>query len=247
MLNPSFVLATDLDGTFLGGSEAQRRNLYDHLLEQPDHLLIFVTGRDVDFIRDLVAQPGMPRPHYIIGDVGTSVFHGSNFEPIVAVEAPIASSWEKSASRVADMLDGHPRLRLQPVPFRHRRSYYYDPATFPRDVLQEVEGAGLDWILSADEFFDVLPRGVSKGPTLMRLLRHLGLSEERVLVAGDTLNDLSLYETGLRGVAVGNAEAPLLERIETLPNAYRSDLPGAAGISDALRHFGFSNVKEFSS
>ena len=50
------VLATDLDGTFLGGSETARRRLYSWIEANRDEVgLIFVTGRDPGFIRDLNA------------------------------------------------------------------------------------------------------------------------------------------------------------------------------------------------
>ena len=90
-----------------------------------------------------------------------------------------------------------------------------------------------------DRFLDVLPAGVAKGPTLNRLIDELGFDRDRVLVAGDTLNDLSLFETGLKGVAVGNAEPRLLASVAARANVYCSTLPGAAGISDALMHYGF--------
>ena len=46
---------------------------------------------------------------------------------------------------------------------------------------------GLDSLVSDNRFFDVLPRGVSKGPSLRRLIAHLDIPEDRVLAAGDTL------------------------------------------------------------
>jgi len=244
MKNPSLILATDLDGTFLGGTDKQCKVLYDWISAHENHILIFVTGRDLPFIRQLVKSPGMPRPHYIIADIGTSVFDGATFEPVLDVESSIATLWDNGADRIAALLDNEPSLKLQDAPFRYRRSYYYDPHTFSSDLLSKVEETGYDWILSADRFFDVLPRGVSKGPTLLRLLEYLSLPRDNVLVAGDTLNDLSLFETRLKGVAVGGAEEPLLESIQNLSNVYRSSEPGAAGIWDALKHFRFSTIKE---
>ena len=47
MSSPGLILATDLDGTFLGGSDSQRRRLYDAISARPDALLVFVTGRDL--------------------------------------------------------------------------------------------------------------------------------------------------------------------------------------------------------
>lgn len=235
---PGVILATDLDGTFLGGSQDERRALYESLRARADALLIFVTGRDLDFIRRLVAEPGMPRPHYIIGDVGTTVVDGSDFRPVAAIEAEIAARWGDAAGRVRRMLKDEPGLRLQPTPFRYRVSYYYDPERLAPETVRKVEDAGFDCLLSADTFLDVLPKGISKGPTLLRLIAELGLPRDRVLVAGDTFNDLSLFETRLKGVAVGNSEPRLIDAIATFDWVFQSARPGAAGISDALCHFG---------
>lgn len=230
------VLATDLDGTFLGGSEAQRLALYRWIAERREHVtLIFVTGRDLPFIRDLVRDGPVPQPDYVIGDVGTTVAGGSAIEPIPALETEIAQRWGDAGARVRALLDGEPGLRLQDIAFRHRVSYWYDPAVLAVDAAERVRAAGFDCLLSADTFFDVLPRGISKGPTLLRLIEHLALPHADVLVAGDTLNDLSLFETGLHGVAVGNSEPALRTRIAHLSNVHQSPEPGAAGIADALR------------
>ena len=129
---------------------------------------------------------------------------------------------------------------LRPV-WNSERSFMVSPATStlsPRTVAK-VEVCGFDCLLSADRFFDVLPRGVSKGPTLMRLVEALELDREAVLVAGDTMNDLSLFQTGFKGVAVGNSEPRLKAAVSRLPNVYCSPSPGAAGIADAIRHFNF--------
>lgn len=56
-------------------------------------------------------------------------------------------------------------------------------------------------------------------------------------MAGDTLNDLSMFDTGLAGVAVGNREAALDAAIQQHGNVYRSPHPGAAGVLDALQRF----------
>ena len=232
------ILATDLDGTFLGGSQAQRHALYQALDRRDDVLLIFVTGRDIDFLRDLVEQPGMPQPDLIIGDVGTSVWDTATWEPIEALEQDIRTRWDDASARVLDLLAGEPGLTLQPTPFRHRVSYYYDPRQLRQETLRKVQDAGFDWLLSADTYFDVLPRGIQKGPTLMRLIERLNLAAERVLVAGDTLNDLSLFQTGLKGVAVGNSEPKLLEAIAEFDWVHRARGEGAAGIAEAISHFG---------
>lgn len=236
---PKLVLATDLDGTFLGGRDAHRRALYAHLNARDDVMLIFVTGRDVDFIAELIRTPGMPRPHYVIGDIGTSIYDGERLEPVAELEAPIAARWNGANARVLEMLKDEPGLSLQNTPFRHRVSYDYDPAELSQASVAKVEAAGFDCLLSADRYFDVLPKGISKGPTLVRLVEALGLDPGSVLVAGDTMNDLSLFQTGFKGVAVANSEPRLLKSVGRMRHVHQSRLPGAAGIADAILHFKF--------
>jgi HAD superfamily hydrolase (TIGR01484 family) len=239
MTSATFLLATDLDGTFLGGTDEQRAALYGDLAARRDVLLIFVTGRDIDFIAELIEMPGMPRPHYVIGDVGTSIYDGATLEPITALEADIAQRWGAANARIMELLANESGLRLQMTTFRHRVSYDYNSAQLAPRTVAKIEAAGFDCLLSADRFLDVLPPGIAKGPTLNRLIDELGFDRDRVLVAGDTINDLSLFETGLKGVAVGNAEPRLLAAVAARANVYCSSLPGAAGISDALIHYGF--------
>jgi hydroxymethylpyrimidine pyrophosphatase-like HAD family hydrolase len=235
------VLATDLDGTFLGGPESSRLDLYRWIDDHRDAVtLIFVTGRDLPFIRDLVATTPVPQPDFVVGDVGTTIAGGVEIVPIEDLERPIAEIWGDAGPRMRALLDGTPGLTPQPTPFRYRLSYFYDPAQPPLDAAARVEAEGFDCLMSADLYFDVLPRGIYKGPTLIRLVEHLGLDANDVLVAGDTLNDLSLFETGYAGVAVGNSEPALRARLAGLPNVHLSQEPGAAGILDALARRGLT-------
>ena len=88
----------------------------------------------------------------------------------------------------------------------------------------------------------MLPPGVNKGSTLQRVLELLEMPQVPVVVAGDTLNDLGLFQTGFPGVMVGNAEAPLLEWLPQLPNTYLAKGAGCSGILEGLEHFGFAKL-----
>lgn len=241
-----FVLATDLDGTFLGGADSDRRALYDWIEGSRDTIgLIFVTGRDPGFIKDLCAD-GIPWPEYVVGDVGTTIARVEDRElhPIEALESEISKAWNDSGARVRETLADHPGLTLQPTDFRYRVSYDMDPDAFTRDSIEAVEEMGLDWILSDNRFFDVLPKGVSKGPSLKRLVAHLGIAPNTVLAAGDTLNDLSMLECGLPAVAVGGSETALVERVEPLRHVYIAKGIGAAGILEAVRELDLHDIPE---
>ena len=185
----------------------------------------------------------------MVGDVGTSVAKVDRnaptpLQPIEALEGEIAARWGNAGPRVRQALDGHPGLTLQATEFRFRVSYDLDPARFDPGAVETVAALGLDHLISNNQFFDVLPRGVSKGPTLRRLLDHLGVDARRVLAAGDTLNDLSMLGCGLPAVAVGGAEPALLQRLAGRTNVHAARAIGAAGIVEAIRHFGLHPIPE---
>ena len=69
------LLATDLDGTFLGGRQADRLKLYRLIREQEDIRLMFVTGRGIESVMPLLDNPVIPDPDYIICDVGATILN----------------------------------------------------------------------------------------------------------------------------------------------------------------------------
>lgn len=232
------VLATDLDGTFLGGTDADRAQFYDWVESNRTRVgLIFVTGRDPGFISDLTRSHGVPRPDFVVGDVGTTIAEvgpDHHLSPIEALEAEIEAAWGTAGASVHAALMAAPGLRLQSTGFRYRASYDMDPDTFDASALDIVAELGLDALISDNRFFDVLPKGVSKGPSLLRLLAHLGVSHDRTLVAGDTLNDLSMLALGLPAVAVGGSEQALLDEVTSLDHVHIADGVGVAGIAEAI-------------
>ncbi|MEM9249628.1 MAG: HAD-IIB family hydrolase [Pseudomonadota bacterium] len=236
-----FVLATDLDGTFLGGTEAARAALYAWIEARRDTVgLIFVTGRDPDFIMSLTRGTSVPAPDYVVGDVGTTiarVTQAGEVAPMAELEAEIATAWGDAGPRVRAALEGAPGLALQPTAFRYRLSYDMQPAVMASDLPDRIRDMGVDVLVSDNRFFDVLPRGVSKGPSLRRLIAHLGIEERRVLAAGDTMNDFSMLSTGLPAVAVGNSEPALLDALGPASYLHRADGAGAAGIVEAIAAF----------
>ena len=137
-----FVLATDLDGTFLGGSDEDRRKLYDWIEANRETVgLIFVTGRDPEFIGELCSSNGVPWPEYAVGDVGTTIATVSpsdGVSPILHLEEEIAARWGEAGESVRARLDGHPGLRLQPTDFRYRVSYDLDHEAFDRSACSIV-------------------------------------------------------------------------------------------------------------
>ncbi len=227
-------LATDLDGTFLGGRQADRLALYRLLRDSSEVRLSFVTGRGVETVFPLLSDPLIPDPEFIIADVGATVVHGDGLQPVQPVQWEIDQRWI-GTEPVLRALSGVPGLERQRVPQERRCSFFLDDPALVDEVRRRLEHLECEVLYSADRYLDVLPRGVSKGSTLRRLAEHLHVPADDVLVAGDTLNDESLFTEGFRGVVVGHAEPALREATADLPDVLHARSPGAGGILEAVR------------
>ncbi len=237
------LLATDLDGTLLGGSASQRSRLYQLITAHPDIRLIFVTGRGVENVLPLLSDPLIPTPDFIIADVGASVVNGRTLQPLPEIQEQIDAAWP-GEHVVAAALEHISALQRQEVPQERRCSFFCEAHHIDDEVRRIVNELGCDMLFSAGRYFDVLPRGVNKGSTLQRLLEHLEARHDEVLVAGDTLNDLSMLRTGFNGVCVGKSERELLDVTRDEPYVYHARAAGAGGILEAIGHFELLSASE---
>jgi len=230
------LLATDLDGTFLGGRPEHRQALYQLINGNRDVQLVFVTGRGLEAVMPLLADPAIPQPDYIICDVGGTVVDGS-LQPVQPLQAAIDARWP-GEHVVAEAMRAFPELERQEVPQRRRCSYFCHVDAVTPAMAELAAGLGCAVLYSDSRYLDILPAGVNKGSTLTALVEHLGIERQRVLVAGDTLNDLSMFEAGFQGVCVGRSEAGLIEATRHLPATLHADDAGCGGILQAILHFG---------
>lgn len=75
------------------------------------------------------------------------------------------------------------------------------------DFIQGRHYEGVDFVKSSVNYLEMMPSGVSKGKTLLRLAEILGIRPENTIGIGDYNNDIELIrDTGL-GFAVENAPA----------------------------------------
>jgi glucosylglycerol-phosphate synthase len=227
-------LATDLDGTFLGGRQADRLALYRLVRDNPEIRLTFVTGRGVETVFPLLSDPLIPDPEFIVADVGATVVHGDGLQPVQPVQWEIDQRWI-GTEPVVRALAGLAGVERQRVPQERRCSFFLDDPSLVDEVRRRLVHLECDVLFSAGHYLDVLPKGVSKGSTLRRLAEHLHVEPDEVLVAGDTLNDESLFTEGFRGVVVGHAEPALREATARLPAVLQAEAPGAGGILEAVR------------
>ena len=229
------LLATDLDGTFLGGSLEHKKRLYK-LFQNDLITLVFVTGRGIESILPLFEDEIMPRPSYIISDVGATVVYGDTLKPVEPLQSGIKKKWPGSAGVLQHFKDAE-WLQYQPVAQQRRCSFFLKDASRVQQAKQMADEINCDVIYSAGKFLDVLPKGVNKGSTLTNLLEYLKVNKNNVLIAGDTMNDFSLYECGFNSVAVGASEPALLKATSSMKHVFHAQIPGAGGIIEAMEHF----------
>ncbi len=243
---PQLVLVTDLDGTLLAGSPAAKGAFYAWLEQRRDRVLhVFSTGRDLASVGRLLLQETIqrpPAPHLVISDVGATVACGTSLALLPGLVDPIERRWQGCAERLAPLLRNQPGLSPQPVSAHRRLAYDVDLGKLDPGLPARLSAQGVDCLISADRYLDVLPAGVNKGSTLLALLEWLELDPSTVITAGDSLNDLAMFQTGLMGVMVGNAEPALRQELPRLQCTYAARAPGCEGIAEGLRHFGFAHL-----
>ncbi|MDA3913571.1 glucosylglycerol-phosphate synthase [Oleiagrimonas sp.] len=237
------LLATDLDGTFLAGHSEKRLQLYQLLSRREDMRLVYVTGRGLEAVLPLLADPTLPHPDYIICDVGATVVDGHDIHPVEPLQRRITARWPGEQAVIQAVGEDH-GMQRQDVPQERRVSYFCAEEQIPDDLYVKVRDLGCELLHSAKRYLDILPAGVNKGSTLRALVEQLEIDPSRVLVAGDTLNDHSMYGRGFAGVCVGDSEPGLLEATKSLDKTLHAKQPGCGGILEAMDHFDLLDAEE---
>ncbi|WP_225728830.1 MULTISPECIES: trehalose-6-phosphate synthase [unclassified Nocardia] len=230
------ILITDLDGTLLGGTLSGRRHLSAELARR-DITVVFATGRGVASVARVLSDPLVPRPRWIIADVGATVV-GADLRPVADIQDRLRAGWP-GTQRVRHALRRFRHLTYQRVPQAGRCSYLLAPEQLTDELTAAVAALGCGWQYSADRYFDVLPRNASKGNAAAALATKFGWPTDSILVAGDSRNDASLFDLGAHGVIVGGAEPALHEAVPDDPRVLRPDRRGAGAILEALRDLGW--------
>lgn len=101
-----------------------------------------------------------------------------------------------------------------------------------------LERIGVDLLGSADTYVDVLPAGVKKGHDPAPRPPLAGRRRAGGRRGRGHLNDLDLFDTGLRGIVVANCEPAFRERLGAGARVYFARGEGAAGVLEGLVHYG---------
>lgn len=106
-------------------------------------------------------------------------------------------------------------------------------------VLEVLRGDGFDFkfIFSGESDLDILAPAAGKDAAMRHLAGHLGIARDRTVAAGDSGNDLALFQAAGRAIAVGNARPELLQAMPK-DTTYHAHAHYAAGVLEGLIEFG---------
>ena len=122
---------------------------------------------------------------------------------------------EMIVTSVADMVD-------RPV----SRVIIRDPDASADDFVALAANLGLhgtDYVVGWTAWLDLTPVGVSKASGLEHVCTQLGLTSADVLAIGDGRNDIEMLRWAGRGVAMGQAVAPVIEAADDVTASVADD------------------------
>ena len=97
-------------------------------------------------------------------------------------------------------------------------------------------GTRMDVFRSAPFFIELVPKGIDKAQSLMRLLNKTGLTRDDLIAFGDGYNDLSMIRLAGMGVAMANAVDKLKAEADYITLSNEED-----GVADAIEKLCYSN------
>ena len=79
------------------------------------------------------------------------------------------------------------------------------------EYIKTIEHSGCDFIFSSKNYYEVLPKGISKGYALQKLASILGIEQKNTIAIGDYYNDISLVKAAGMGATVEGSPQELID------------------------------------
>lgn len=208
------TLISDIDGTILGNTQGLFE-LNGFLNENRDKFfIVYATGRDItEMHRGLFAE-GLIMPDAAILSTGSEIYTVDNgaFTPDKEWENTISVLWDKkmveeSAGKTGGMMTQGKSEKL-------KVSYFIEPSRADeiRRALEcrfKENNVRAKIIISHGKYLDIIPENCDKGKAAEFLINKLNKPAQSAVVAGDSENDIDLFESFSHGIVVGNAHSGL--------------------------------------
>jgi hydroxymethylpyrimidine pyrophosphatase-like HAD family hydrolase len=237
------ILVTDIDGTFARGAPGECAPVHQVLLDRPHSALVYVTSRAIESARAYQQLMGLPRPDVFVAERGSSVALGHRDAHVEDIDGELDRRWPGAGAVRRDLEPIGDYLDELPITGPRRLAYVPPDAMSPPQladmIATSLTNTDVDVVQTGDGCVDVVPKNVTSGFTVDRVLEWIGAEPEWVVVAADTLRHADLFRPGRRGIVVAGADLGLKDRVARQSDVYMAKQDGAAGVLEGLKHFGY--------
>lgn len=160
----------------------------------------------------------------LLGYAGNEIITEMPDDQYVKEESRINKMNIRKVENLFEALEPHPTKLLMTG----------DPADMLKaeNELSEILGDRMDIFRSAPFFLELVPKGIDKAKSLLRLLSKINLTPADMIAFGDGYNDLSMLKLAGMGVAMQNAAPEVRAEADYITLSNEED-----GIAAALEHF----------
>lgn len=161
----------------------------------------------------------------LLGYAGNEIITEMPDDQYVKEESRINKMNIRKVDNLLDALEPHPTKLLMTG----------DPTDMIKaeEKLVEILGEKMDIFRSAPFFLELVPKGIDKAQSLLRLLSKINLTPADLMAFGDGYNDLSMLKLAGVGVAMANAAPEVRADADYVTLSNEED-----GVAAALLHFG---------
>jgi sucrose-6-phosphatase len=230
-----WLFVSDVDDTLLGDERALSELNKVLERERPRVGIALNSSRPCGSLhRSLRANRSLPAPDYLIGALGTEI-EDAQGDPIEAFTRRLDSGWDRE--RIRKLVPEAAMLHPPEYQTAYKLSYDVAGAEVADEVRSRLEAMGIaaTVMLTHGTKMDIIPTSAGKGSAIAFLREWLGLDRDRVVVAGDSANDMDMFTGSNRGIVVANADPEL--RALAGPHVYRAQKPYAGGVLEGLKHW----------
>jgi sucrose-6F-phosphate phosphohydrolase len=232
-----WLFVSDVDDTLVGDSAALAQLSTALAMAGDRVVLVFNSSRPCASLhRTLQTVPHLPQPHFLIGALGTEIEDCLTGQHLVAYDNEIRPAWQhdKVVAVMAKLGFSAHDPEFQ-TPFK--ASYDVPGTAAYEQVVRELEAAAVTAkvVYSGGKNLDIIPQKAGKGTVIAYLGQQLHIPAERVVVAGDSANDLEMFTPPYKGIVVANADVELKQLQGD--HVYHARYAHAAGVLEGLRYW----------
>ena len=178
-----------------------------------------------DAVIPILYKYAKEKNHALLGYAGNEIITEMPDDQYVKEESRINKMNIRKVDNLLDALEPHPTKLLMTG----------DPTDMLKaeEELVEILGEKMDIFRSAPFFLELVPKGIDKAQSLLRLLSKINLTPADLMAFGDGYNDLSMLKLAGVGVAMANAAPEVRADADYVTLSNEED-----GVAEALLHFG---------